>query len=212
MQLYLYGGGGHAKVILDILHRQNRPVAGIADDLIAAHVTQIHGVPVASTTDVLTTLDQANNAETVAWIIAIGNNQTRQAIAETLAAKGYQFTTAIHPTAQVALGVTIAPGTVIMANAVINTDTQVGQHAIINTGATIDHDCVIGDYVHIAPGCSLCGQVTVNTGAMLGVGTKVKPLIQIGAGTTCGAGSVVVQSLPPQVIAYGCPAKVMHQH
>jgi sugar O-acyltransferase (sialic acid O-acetyltransferase NeuD family) len=207
MEIYLYGGGGHAKVILDILHRQQRPVAGIADDCVTSALSDLYGVPVCSTTDLLARIAQRDSCEGIAWIIAIGNNQIRQSIAEKLSRQGYQFTTAIHPSAQIALGVAIAPGTVVMANAVLNTDVQVGHHAIINTAATIDHDCVIGDYVHIGPGCSLCGQVVVAAGALLGVGTKVKPAIEIGAWTTCGAGSIVVKSLPPHVVAYGCPAR-----
>jgi sugar O-acyltransferase (sialic acid O-acetyltransferase NeuD family) len=210
VEIYLYGGGGHAKVILDILYRQKRLVAGIADDFLASARSELHGVPVSSTTDLLARIAQRNSCEGISWIVAIGNNLIRQSIAEKLSIQGAQFATVIHPSAQIALGVRIQPGTVVMANAVINTDAQIGHHAIINTAATIDHDCVIGDYAHIAPGCSLCGQVIVGSGALLGVGTKVKPAMEIGAWTTCGAGSTVVESLPPNVVAYGCPARVVH--
>jgi sugar O-acyltransferase (sialic acid O-acetyltransferase NeuD family) len=206
LKTYLYGGGGHAKVILDILSKQNRLVDGIGDDSITQGLTQIHGVPVERTAAILARY----KTDEILWIVAIGNNQARHAVVDRLSQKGYQFTTAVHPSAQIALGVNILPGTVVMANAVINTDAQIGHHAIINTAATIDHDCVIGDYVHIAPGCSLCGQVMVRTGALLGVGTKVKPAMEIGAWTTCGAGSIVVKSLPPHVVAYGCPARIVH--
>ncbi len=206
MEIYLYGCGGHAKVILDVLRRQNVPVAGIVDDYPAQGDRYIHDVPIYASQLVLSSYAP----ESIRWIIAIGNNQIRQSIAEKLSGQGYEFITAVHPSAQIALGVTIAPGTVVMANAVLNTDTQVGHHTIINTGATIDHDCVIGDYAHIAPGCSLCGQVVVGPGALLGVGTKVKPAMKIGAWTTCGAGSIVVESLPSNVVAYGCPARIVH--
>jgi sugar O-acyltransferase (sialic acid O-acetyltransferase NeuD family) len=206
LKTYLYGCGGHAKVILDILLKQKISIAGIVDDYPGQECRDIHGVPIYSSQSILSSY----SPDSVRWIVAIGNNKIRQSIAEKLSHQGYQFITAVHPSAQIALGVTIAPGTVVMANAVLNTDAQVGHHAIINTGATIDHDCVIGDYAHIAPGCSLCGQVSVGLGALLGVGTKVKPAMKIGAWTTCGAGSVVVESLPPNVVAYGCPACIVH--
>jgi sugar O-acyltransferase (sialic acid O-acetyltransferase NeuD family) len=206
LKTYLYGCGGHAKVILDILFKQKMSVAGIVDDFPVQENPYIHGVPIYSSQSILA----SHSPDSARWIVTIGNNQIRQSIVEKLSHQGYEFTTAIHPSAQIALGVTIAPGTVVMANAVLNTDAQVGNHAIINTGATIDHDCVIGDYAHIAPGCSLCGQVRVGTGALLGVGTKVKPAMEIGSWTTCGAGSIVVKSLPSHVVAYGCPACVAH--
>jgi sugar O-acyltransferase (sialic acid O-acetyltransferase NeuD family) len=209
LKLYLYGGGGHAKVILDILHKQNRTVVAIVDDAVIIGDrarSNIHGIPILPSAAVLENVQ----IDDTYWIVTIGNNKIRQSVVQKLASQGAQFTTAVHSSAQIGFGVTIAPGTVVMANAVINPDAQIGEHAIINTGAIIDHDCQIADYAHIAPGCSLCGQVQVGEGALLGVGTKVKPLMKIGEWTTCGAGSIVVKSLPSHVIAYGCPARVHH--
>ncbi|MBD1933400.1 MULTISPECIES: acetyltransferase [Cyanophyceae] len=205
MDIYLYGCGGHAKVILDILQRQGRKVTALVDDNPPAGITQIHGIPVHSARETLAAI----RCDRCQWIVAIGNNSIRQQIALKLEGQGHSFTTAIHPSAQIALGVDIAPGTVVMANAAINTDTKIGKHAIVNTGVTIDHDCQIGGFCHIAPGCSLCGQVKLGAGVFLGVGTSVIPSVEIGTQTTCGAGSVVIQSLPSDCLAYGCPARII---
>jgi len=180
-------------------------VTAIVDDNPPLGVSQIHGVPIYLTKEILPKIEPKDSQ----WIVAIGNNRIRQQIAEKLQTQGHRFTTAIHPSAQIALGVEIAPGTVVMANAVINIDTRIGTHVIVNTGATIDHDCQIGNYCHIAPGCSLCGQVTLGTGVFLGVGSCVCPCLEIGEQTTCGAGSVVIRSLPSHCLAYGCPAKIV---
>lgn len=207
MEIYLYGCGGHAKVILDILRKQQRCVTAFVDDNPPAGIEQIHGVPVYLASELLPTISPNSQ-----WIVCIGNNRIRQNIAQKLNNQGLSFTTAIHPSAKIALGVDIRPGTVVMANAVINTDTKIGHHAIINTGSTIDHDCIIGDYCHIAPGCSICGQVQLHQGVFLGVGSSICPSIQIGEHTTCGAGSVVVKSLPSHCLAYGCPAKIIQNN
>lgn len=203
MDIYLYGCGGHAKVILDILHQQGQPVTAFIDD--KPSTRSVHGVPTYAAADALAHI----LPDRCQWIVAIGNNSTRQLIVEKLTLLGHSFTTAIHPSAQIAIGVAIAPGTVVMANAVINTDTQVGNHVIVNTGATIDHDCVIEDFCHVAPGCSVCGHVKLGTGTFLGSGTCVCPLVEVGPQTTCGAGSVVTRSLPGHCLAYGCPATVI---
>ncbi|NEP01153.1 MAG: acetyltransferase [Symploca sp. SIO2E9] len=205
MEIYLYGCGGHAKVILDILYQQGRQVKALVDDNPPTGITKIHGVPVHSAVEILPKIPSAGSE----WIVAIGNNPIRQQIVQKLKDQGHSFTTAIHPSAQIALGVDIAPGTIIMANAVINTDTKIAHHVIVNTGVTIDHDCQISDYCHIAPGCSVCGQVKLGTGVFLGVGTSVCPSIEIGVETTCGAGSVVISSLPSHCLVYGCPAKII---
>ena len=205
MDIYLYGCGGHAKVILDIFYQQGRVVTALVDDNPPPGITQIHGIPVQSAAKKLPTI----KCDRSQWIVAIGNNQVRQQIANKLNQQGHSFTTAIHPSAQLALGVKIAPGTVVMANAVINTDTQIGHHVIVNTGTIIDHDCIIGDDCHIAPGCSLCGQVKLGNGVFLGVGTNVCPAVEIGNQTICGAGSIVIRPLPSHCLAYGCPAKIV---
>lgn len=205
LDIYLYGCSGHAKVILDILHQQGRKVTGLVDDNPPPGINNIHSVPVYLAAKILPTI----KPEQSQWIIAIGNNCIRQRIADKLRKQGHSFTTTIHPSAQIAIGVKIEPGTVIMANAVINTDTKIGQHVIVNTGATIDHDCTICDYCHIAPGCSLCGQVKVGQRSFLAVGTKVCPKVEIGEQTTCGAGSIVIKSLPSNCLAYGCPVKIV---
>ncbi|AFZ00165.1 acetyltransferase [Calothrix sp. PCC 6303] len=206
MDIYLYGCGGHAKVISDILCKQERKVTAFVDDNPPLGLTHIHGIPVKKNSPEILAEIECDRSQ---WIVAIGNNQIRRHIAKKLDNYGYSFTTAIHPSAQIGCGVEIASGTVIMSNSVINTDSKIGNHVIINTGATIDHDCIIEDYCHISPGCHLCGTVKLGKGVFLGVGSKVIPNIYIEEYTTCGAGSVVVTFLPSRCLAYGCPAKVV---
>ena len=205
MGIYLYGCSGHGKVVLDILTQQGLEVTAFIDDNPPVDTEYFHGIPIYPASKVLAAIKPERNH----WIVTIGNNSIRKKIVGALLKEGHQFATAIHPEAQVAMGVNILPGSVVMANAVINTDAQVGRHAIINTAATIDHDCVIGDFAHIAPGSSLCGQVIVGQGAFLGVGCKVIPCQEIGEWATCGAGSIIVKSIPSHSLAYGCPAKVV---
>lgn len=203
MDVYLYGAGGHAKVIMDILAVSGKKVVAFVEDNLSPDKLNIHGIPVISANKL-----SSIGVDESAWIVAIGNNKVRQKVADHLRSQGYRFATAIHPSVQIGSDVKIGPGTVIMANAVINVDTVIGSHVIINTGATVDHDCQVNDYAHIAPGCSLCGQVSLGEGSLLGVGTKVIPATTIGQWTVCGAGSIVNKSLPSSVVAYGCPAKI----
>ena len=207
MDIYLYGRGGYAKVILDILHQQGRRVSAIVDDTPHPEMQQFRGVPIRAAFDVLSMA----HCDRSRWIVAIEDNLLRQQIVQKLSNLGHSFTTAIHPAASIALGVQIAPGTVVMANAAINPDTQIGAHTIINLGAVIDHDCTIASYCHVGPGCTLGGHVRLHSGVFLNVGTAVCPHVEVGEYTICGAGSVVVQSLPEQCLADGRPATVTGQ-
>jgi ADP-glucose pyrophosphorylase len=43
-------------------------------------------------------------------------------------------------------------GTIVMQNAVVNTDTVLGRGVLINCGAIVDHDNVVGEGVHVGLG------------------------------------------------------------
>ncbi len=140
--------------------------------------------------------------------IAVGDNHLRKRLADKAKNLGFQFANAISPSASVSSSAQLRTGIAIMAGAVIQTDTWIGEQAIINTLASVDHDGRIADYVHIAPGCHLAGCVTVGEGAFLGVGCNVIPNLNIGRWSILGAGTVVVKDIPDAVMVMGVPAKI----
>ena len=193
-RMYLYGAGGHAKVILDILKSNDITVSEIFDDNPA--IESFMGVPV-SHTEVCPPL-----------IISIGNNRTRKTIAEKI--NSDVFSPFVYDkSAIISDCASIEKGTVVMQDAVIQSSARIGKHCIINTKASIDHDCIIGDYVHIAPGTILCGNVEIGEGSLIGAGTTIIPGIKIGKWAVIGAGSVVVKDIPDGVMAYGSPCKII---
>ena len=191
--MYLFGASGHAKVIMDILTASGEKIDALIDD--NEKVNELNGYKV---------LHGVTDASPI--IVSIGVNAIRKKVVEKLTG---EFGTAIHPSAIVSPSAKIGEGTVVMAGAIINADAVIGKHCIINTGASVDHECVIGDYCHIAPHATLCGQVHVDEGSMVGVGTCVIPCKNIGSWCTIGAGAAVVKDIPAGVTAVGVPAKVI---
>lgn len=53
--------------------------------------------------------------------------------------------------------------------------------------------------------------ITIGDDVWLGGGVVVCPNVEIGAGTTIGAGSVVTKNIPPRVFAAGNPCRVIRQ-
>ena len=195
--IILIGGSGHAKVIIDCIHASGGSVAGILDDGISA------GTRISDTT-VLGTLADWEAYRNHPFLIAIGNNEIRQTIAEKISVR---WATVIHPSAVVSPSARLGEGTVVMPNAVINACAAVGCHCIINTGAVVEHDNVLGDCVHISPNAALGGTVTVGAGTHVGIGACVRNNTNICAHCKIGAGAAVVKSITVPGTNVGVPAR-----
>lgn len=204
-KLVVFGAGGHAKVVIDIIEQQgNYKIAGLLDDDLKLQGQRFFGYPVLGTRAHLPALVSAQLRHA---IVAIGDNADRAAVAAQLDQLGWRFANAVHPRASIGRGVNIGPGSVVMAGCVVNADAYLGAQVIVNTGATVDHDCRIEDNVHIAPGCHLCGNVGVGQGSLLGAGSTVIPGVSIGKHVIVGAGSTVIRDVTDETRVSGSPAR-----
>ena len=200
-QIIIIGASGHGKVVADIVLQSGDYVKGFLDDSDNLPDT-VEGIPVLGK---ISSYKKYNNCK---FIVAIGNVAIRKKIVNDL--KEIAWYTAVHPSAQIScLGVTIGEGTVIMAQAVINSSVTIGEHCIINSGAVIEHDNILGDYVHISPGAVLSGTVKVGKNTHIGAGAVVKNNINIAADCLLGAGAVVVKSIEEKGTYVGIPAKLL---
>lgn len=203
MKVYVFGGGGHAKVVVGTLLELGMDVEGIFDDCSDKWGNEILGVKI------LGPISEGAKSSGYGGIIALGDNLTRSRLVDRL--KGWRWITAIHPRAWVHSSVKLGPGTVVLAGAIIQPNVHVGAHCIINTGATIDHDCVLSDFVHVAPGVNMGGNVFLGSGCFVGIGGVIIPRIRIGEWATVGAGGVVTQDVPSYTTVAGVPAKIVRE-
>lgn len=202
----VYGCGGHGRVVADIVDRQGiYRVACYVDDDPSRVGTRIEHCPVLHGVEEF--LCARHDEPSLAAVIAIGINETRQAIAQRLVGEGVELITPVHPTACIAASACLGPGSVVMAGAIVNPHAMIGANAIVNTRASVDHDCLVGDAVHIAPGATVCGHVTIGDLATIWAGATVINNITIGAGAIVGAGAVVTRDVPPGVTVVGVPAR-----
>jgi UDP-N-acetylglucosamine acyltransferase len=84
--------------------------------------------------------------------------------------------------------------------------TRIGSNNWIMAYVHIAHDCVIGDQTIMANATQLAGHVQVGDWAILGGMTAVHQFCRVGAHAMTGAGTVLLQDLPPYVMAQGYPA------
>jgi acetyltransferase EpsM len=142
-------------------------------------------------------------------IFGFGDCKSKMTLSSLVTKAGIEFATVVHPSALLARQAKVGAGTFIAAAAVVGAGSVIDRHVIINTAASVDHDCVIGEAAHICPGVRLAGNVKVGTAAWLGIGTIVIEKKTIGAGSVIGAGSLVLDDIPPGVLAFGHPARII---
>ena len=184
MTLAIYGTGGHAKSIFNLIKAGNKTyiVKGGIKKLLE------------------------NKKKINELIIAIGDNTIREKNFKILK-KNFKFATLIHSKSHCAYGVKIGEGTVVMPGSLINTDTTIGRNCIINSSSSIDHDCLIGDHTHICPGTVLAGNVSIGKNCWIGLGSKIIQNCNIGNNVFVAAGSVVTKDIKSNSFVKGIPAK-----
>lgn len=101
----------------------------------------------------------------------------------------------IHPAARIGRGVMIDHGTGVV----------IGETAVVEDNVSLLHEVTLGG----------TGKETgdrhpkVRQGVLIGAGAKVLGNIEIGAGSKVGAGSVVLDPVPPHRTVAGVPAKIV---
>ncbi len=200
-KLLIVGAGGHGKVVAEIASSSGRwEDIGFLDD--NNYNEQHHGFSLIG--KAIPDSKMVNEYEEV--FIAVGNNQVRLDLLFAFQKTGFRPVNIIHPSAIISNSASIMPGTVIMANSIINAAVKIGYGVIINTAATIDHDSVINDGVHICPGVKLAGNVTIGRCSLVGIGTSIIEGITVGDETIIGAGSVVIRDVNSKEKVAGNPA------
>ena len=121
----------------------------------------------------------------------------------------------------------------VSISAIGNGVVKIGNHTGISSSVIIaEEEIAIGDNVMIGAGCTICdtdfhpldykerripgtkgkrAKVTIEDDVFLGMHSLVLKGVTIGARSIVAAGSVVADSIPPDVIAGGCPAKVIRK-
>lgn len=209
--LIIVGAGGHGRVVLDICRTLGRPVAGFLDDHRPVGST-VEEVPVLGDSGRLNDPDlRRNNSVIFAFGIIdddpILANRRRRELGERLLARGGELATLIHPSVVVSSRAEIGLGTTVSSGAVIITGARVGRHCMIHTVAIVDHDCVVGDGAQVGPAVQLCGRARCGQDSFLAAGVCVGPGISVGARTRVGMQAGVLADLPPDVLAFGTPAR-----
>jgi sugar O-acyltransferase (sialic acid O-acetyltransferase NeuD family) len=208
--LLILGAGGHAKVVAETALVSGHYVEiAFLDDRCSGPdpLSSVLGFPVLGPLSLA--LELIHLEHFAAASVAFGNATARLNWIEQLDAAGYALPVLIHPTAWVSPSVQLGSGSVVFAQAAVQSLAKIGVGAILNTGSSVDHDAVLADGVHICPGARLAAEVQVGSRSWIGIGSSVIQQVRIASDVTVGAGAAVVRDLPDGVTAVGVPARVL---
>jgi acetyltransferase-like isoleucine patch superfamily enzyme len=111
----------------------------------------------------------------------------------------------------------------VWSNSVIDYGCEIGNGVKIHTGVYVAQFTTIRDGAFLAPGVMIANDPhpgcahsrecmrgpTIEKNAQIGVNVTLLPFVTIGEGALVGSGSVVTRDIPPRMVAYGNPAKVV---
>ncbi|QUI25846.1 acetyltransferase [Vallitalea pronyensis] len=207
-RILLIGGGGHCKSVLDSLITSFNFTDIAIIDTKENLGKEILNRKIIGTDDDLEKLFNYGYKNAFITVGSIGDTRLRRKLFEMLKKIGFNIPSIIDSSAIVSENAKLDRGIFIGKNAVINIGSVIGEGAIINTGTIIEHDCIVGEFAHIAPGTVLCGDVVIEENVHIGARAVIKQQIRIGNDSIIGMGSVVLNDIPPNSIAYGNPCTI----
>lgn len=210
-KIVVVGSSGHAKVIIDVIEKEQKyEIAGLIDSFEKV-LKEILGYKVLGKEDDLPHLIKTHRID--GGIIAIGDNFIRSIMADKIlrVVPEFNFITTIHPNACIGKNVSISDGTAIMAGAILNPNCSVGKFCYLNTHSSIDHDTIMGDYSALEPHASTGGNVSIGDFTAICMGATVIQKVKIGEHCVIGAGATVLKNIDSYTLAYGTPAKIIRQ-
>lgn len=202
----ILGAGGHAKVLIDALLLQGFVIRGVTDVDPKKSGTTLLGIKILGNDEILADFPPSS-VDLVNGIGSVDSMEARRKIFEAYKKRNYNFANVLHPSAIIARDVRLSEGVQVMAGAIVQTGSFVGENTLLNTRASVDHDCQIGAHVHLAPGVILSGGVRVGKECHLGTGATVIQNISIGERVFVGAGSLIAKNIADGIKVRGVPAK-----
>lgn len=198
-RIFVYGCGGHARSIADVIRETYRETEIILVDERAEKDEVILGCR---------TLNKCEPEAGDRYIVALGDNEQRAQVYQMLLdmAQGCPASV-VSKHAHIGMESIIGQGTFVAAGAHIGPQACVGNNSIINTGSIVEHEVKIGNNTHIAPRTVVCGRTEIGDYVFCGAGSVIIDKIRICDKVVVGAGAVVRENISEPGIYVGVPAR-----
>ena len=196
-KIILVGGGGHCISCIDVIEQEGKyDIAGIVDLPEKLH-EKILGYEIIATDKDLPVIIKDYSY----FLVTVGQIRSankRILLFNRIRELGARFPVIFSPMSYVSKHATVAKGSIVMHQALVNANARVGRNCIINTKALVEHDAVIEDHCHIATGAVINGGVRVGTGTFFGSNAVCRGYVVVGEKSFINCGSEVQCDLSPR--------------
>ena len=194
--LIVYGCGGHARSILDVLIYNGQNDILIVDKN-ARKNEYIYGYRVLSYLP-----DQYRDEP---CILAVGDNTIRKKMVDEQ--HPANFINVIATTAYISARSRLGVGIYVSHLSYIGPEANIDNHTIINTRSVIEHEVCIGKFCHIAPNVTISGRTRIGDMVFIGAGSTIIDKIKISSNVIIGANSTVISDVTEPGVYVGSPLR-----
>ncbi len=187
--IYLIGGGGHCKVIVDCLQLQGGKISGYCD---LSSIDWLENLSISRISEEEVKDLCSKKPQFAMSIVGKSADSLKERLQKIQVYKSYGaiFPTIIHPQAIISPSSKIQSGVHVLAGAVINSFSYVEEDAIVNTRAVIEHDVHIGAGSHVAPGSIILGGAKIGNCSYVGASSVIIQNTSVPESTFIKAGNV----------------------
>lgn len=205
LKAVIIGAGAQGRVALDLLlDCADYEEYEFLDDNEALWGTDLNGISIRGGVALVENYDKKKFRA----ILAFGNPKLRVLLSKSKSLLTVPFMNLIHPSAYIARSAQFGVGSTVCAQAIVNSNSVVGNHVLVNNAALIEHDSVLSDFTTVCPGASVGGRSELLEGAFICSGAVLLPRVRIGRNSVVAAGSLVTRDVPDSVLVMGVPARI----
>ena len=192
IKIILFGAGGHALSVIDVIEKTKRFKILFLLDSFSGN---INGYKVFKQRKDLEYYKRYTNNVFIT-IGQIKNSNLRESLFKKLIRKKYILPKIISPLSYVSKSAKIESGTIVMHHALVNSKSEIGKNCIINTKSLVEHGSKIMNNCHLATSSVVNGDCIIKNNSFIGSNATIIQGIKVGSNSIVGAGKTLKKNLP----------------
>jgi sugar O-acyltransferase (sialic acid O-acetyltransferase NeuD family) len=177
----IFGGGGHARAVVDAAQGSGYRFIGAVDARLAAGTPLLGNLQVLGGEALLQDLFDRGLRTAFVGVGGATSSRARAAVFERLSTIGFRLPSLVARSAHLGIDSRLGEATYLFPGANVGPAVQIGCNCIINQNVVIAHDSVIGNHVHLAPNAVVAGQCRVGPMSTIGMCATVMNGVTVGS-------------------------------